>query len=128
MPFSPAELVARVGLALRRRIPPAPFVLGDRAKRRVTLAGRPLRLTATEYRLLHALSLDAGGATTYESLLRRVWGGRDGANPTGYGRPLPARPRSSSASSPRPFVTVPSYGVGNSPSKRWSGPPVRQRT
>ena len=83
-PFSPAELVARVGLALRRRTPPAPFVLGDlaidRAKRRVTVAGRPVRLTATEYRLLHALSLDAGGATTYESLLRRVWGGRDGSN------------------------------------------------
>ena len=84
-PFSPAELVARVGLALRRRTAPAPFVLGDlaidRAKRRVTVAGRPVRLTATEYRLLHALSLDAGGATTYESLLRRVWSGRDGANP-----------------------------------------------
>ena len=84
-PFSPAELVARVGLALRRRTPPAPFVLGDlaidRARRRVTVAGRPVRLTATEYRLLHALSLDAGGATTYESLLRRVWGGRRGGNP-----------------------------------------------
>ena len=39
-----------------------------------------MRLTATEYRLLHALSLDAGGATTYESLLRRVWGGRVGVN------------------------------------------------
>ena len=83
-PFSSAELAARVGLALRRRTAPAPFVLGDlaidRAKRRVTVAGRPVRLTATEYRLLHALSLDAGGATTYESLLRRVWGGRDGGN------------------------------------------------
>ncbi len=83
-PFSPAELVARVGLALRRRTSPAPFVLGDlaidRAKRRVTVAGRPVRLTATEYRLLHALSLDAGGATSYESLLRRVWGGRAGGN------------------------------------------------
>ena len=91
MPFSPAELVARVGLALRRRIPPAPFVLGDRAKRRVTLAGRPLRLTATEYRLLHALSLDAGGATTYESLLRRVWGRA--------GRRQPNRLRSSTTGS-----------------------------
>ena len=77
-PFSPAELAARVGLALRRRTAPGPFRIGelaiDRAKRRVTLAGRPLRLTATEYRLLHALSLDAGGATSYESLQRRVWG------------------------------------------------------
>ncbi len=32
------------------------------------------RLTATEHRLLHALSLDAGGASTYEALQRRVWG------------------------------------------------------
>ena len=84
-PFSAAELAARVGLALRRRDAPEPFVLGDlvidRAKHRVTLDGRPVRLTAIEYRLLHALSLDAGGATTYESLQRRVWGEAGGANP-----------------------------------------------
>ena len=77
-PYSPAELAARVGLALRRRTAPGPFRIGeleiDRAKRRVTLAGRAVRLTATEYRLLHALSLDAGGATTFEALQRRVWG------------------------------------------------------
>ena len=30
--------------------------------------------TATEYRPLHALSLDAGGATTFEALQRRVRG------------------------------------------------------
>lgn len=44
---------------------PAAFALGklaiDRATRRVTLAGRPVRLTAIEHRLLHALSLDADG-------------------------------------------------------------------
>ena len=77
-PFSPAELVARVALALRRRTVPGPFRVGDlaidRATRRVTVAGRPVRLTAIEYRLLHALSLDAGGVTTYETLQRRVWG------------------------------------------------------
>ncbi|MDE0390602.1 MAG: response regulator transcription factor, partial [Rhodospirillales bacterium] len=77
-PYSPAELAARTALALRRRTAPGPFRIGeleiDRAKRRVTLAGRPLRLTATEYKLLHALALDAGGATTYEALQRRVWG------------------------------------------------------
>ncbi|MYK68669.1 MAG: response regulator [Gammaproteobacteria bacterium] len=77
-PFSPAELAARADLALRRCGAPRPFRVGeleiDRAKRRVTVAGRPVRLTATEYRLLHALSLDAGGATTYEDLQRRAWG------------------------------------------------------
>ena len=55
-PFSPAELVARVGVALKRRAPPAAFVLGDlaidRATRRVTVAGRAVRLTATEYKIL----------------------------------------------------------------------------
>ena len=83
-PFSPAELAARVALALRRQSPPAPFRVGelalDRARHRVTLAGRPLRLTATEYRLLEALSLDAGGVATWETLIRRVWSGRGGGN------------------------------------------------
>lgn len=64
---------------------PDPFVPGnlviDRAKHRVNLAGRPARLTAIEYRLLHALSLDAGGATTYDSLQHRVWEESGGANP-----------------------------------------------
>ena len=84
-PFSPAELVARVGVALNRRAVPGLFVLGDlaidRATRRVTVAGQPVRLTAIEYKLLHALSLDAGGATPFESLRRRVWGDRGGATP-----------------------------------------------
>ena len=83
-PFSPAELAARVALALRQHSPPAPYRVGelalDRSKRRVTLAGRALRLTATEYRLLHALILDAGGVATYETLIRRVWGDKDGGN------------------------------------------------
>ena len=33
---------------------------------------RPARLTATGYRMLPALSLDAGGANSYEDLLRRA--------------------------------------------------------
>ena len=56
---------------------PEPFRLGDLvidyALRRVTVAGRPVRLTATEYELLRVLSLDAGGVSTYDALLRRVW-------------------------------------------------------
>ena len=83
-PFSHAELAARVALALRRQSPPAPFRVGelvlDRARRRVTLAGRALRFTATEYRLLEALSLDAGGVADYGTLIRRVWGGKGGGN------------------------------------------------
>ena len=83
-PFSPTELVARVGAALRRREPPRrvapeePFVLEDLTidyqGRRVTVAGSPVPLTDTEYRLLFELSVNAGMALTYEELLQGVWG------------------------------------------------------
>ena len=55
-----------------------PFVLNELtvnyAKRRVTVAGCPVRLTATEYRLLWELSKNAGQLFTHARLLRRVWG------------------------------------------------------
>ena len=83
-PFSPTELVARVRAALRRRADPyrversEPYVLGDLtidyAERRVTIAGRPVELTATEYELLAELSVNAGRVLTHDQLLRRVWG------------------------------------------------------
>ncbi len=77
-PFSPTELTARVRAALRRRDePPEPFRLGDLAihyeERRVTVAGRPVHLTTTEYNLLCVLSVNAGRVMTYDSLLRQVW-------------------------------------------------------
>ena len=79
-PFSPTELTARIRAVLRRRADPEPFVLGDLAidydRRQVTVAGRPVALTATEYELLRVLSLNAGRVTTSESLLNRVWAGR----------------------------------------------------
>ena len=80
-PFSATELIARVGAALRRRDAAGPFVLGElaiyHAERRVTVAGRVVDLTPTEYGLLRALSLNAGRVTTYESLLRQVWSERE---------------------------------------------------
>ena len=79
-PFSPTELTARIRAALRRRADPDPFVLGDLAidydRRRVTVAGRAVELTATEYELLRVLSHGAGRALTHETLLNRVWAGR----------------------------------------------------
>ena len=58
--------------------PSEPFVLGelavDYAERRVTLAGRPVQLTAIEYGLLFELSVNAGRVLTYDRLRRRVWG------------------------------------------------------
>ena len=84
-PFSPTELTARIRAVLRRRADPEPFVLGalaiDHARRRVTVAGRALELTATEYELLRALSRGAGRVLTHETLLRQVWAGRPNSNP-----------------------------------------------
>ena len=83
-PFSPTELVARVGTALRRRAAPEPFVLGDLAidysQRRVTVRGDAVELTATEYELLRVLSLDAGRVVTFDTLQRRVWPKRESAD------------------------------------------------
>jgi len=79
-PFSPTELAARIKAALRRRVadePLEPYVLGglaiDYAERRVTLDGRPVQLTATEYGLLAELSANGGRVLTYQYLLERVW-------------------------------------------------------
>ena len=80
-PFSPMELTARIGAALRRRAGADPFVLGDLAidyeHRLVTVAGRAIELTATEYELLRVLSINAGRVSTYAALRHQVWGGRD---------------------------------------------------
>ena len=79
-PFSPTELSARVRAALRRRAGPERFVLGELAirydERRVSVGGRPVGLTATEFELLRVLSLNAGRVLTYESLIRQAWGRR----------------------------------------------------
>ena len=84
-PFSGTELVARIRAALRRRTPPEPFVLGELAidydRRRVTVGGNPVVLTATEYELLRVLSLNAGRVSTYDSLLRQVWSRRGHTTP-----------------------------------------------
>ena len=83
-PFSPTELTARVSAALRNRVRPKPFVSGELAidydRRRVTLRGREVPLTATEYELLRFLSVNAGRVVTSASLLRQVWSTRDSAD------------------------------------------------
>ncbi len=85
-PFTPTELTARVGAALRRRVEPEAFRLGELTihygQRRVQVAGRAVELTATEFELLRLLSVNAGRVLTHEALLRRVWGGKDAADAT----------------------------------------------
>ena len=42
----------------------------------VSVAGRPVTLTPTEYELLRVLAQGAGRVLTHEALLRQVWAGR----------------------------------------------------
>ena len=77
-PFSPTELVARVRAALSRRVEIEPFQSGELRirydRREVTVAGRAVALTATEYELLRVRSVNAGRVVTRDVLLRRIWG------------------------------------------------------
>ena len=80
-PFGTAELLARMRAALRRaagsKDEPVVVVgdlVVDLARRRVTVSGREVHLTATEYALLKTLALNAGKVLTHGQLLRAVWG------------------------------------------------------
>lgn len=83
-PFSAQELLARVEAVLRRahpvETPPRQptLVAGDLEidflARRVTVRGREVRLSPTEYRLLACLAASPGTVLTHEYLLEKVWG------------------------------------------------------
>jgi two-component system KDP operon response regulator KdpE len=80
-PFGMGELLARMRVALRRQGSSASepvFHLGaltvDLASRLVTLDGREVQLTPTEYDLLRALVMHAGKVLTNRHLLHLVWG------------------------------------------------------
>jgi len=83
-PFSPSELLARIGAALRRRVLPdvtevrPPFVLGNLTinfvERQVSVGGQNVSLSATEYKILYELATHAGRPMTYEQILHKVWG------------------------------------------------------
>ena len=79
-PFSPTELLTRIRAALRRRARShhaAPYRLKDLTvdylSNEVTIAGRPTKLTPTEYKLLSELCANSGRVLTYDQLLQRVW-------------------------------------------------------
>ena len=82
-PFSLAELLARMRVALRHRgtlTRPAtvryerPGLLVDLEVRRVYREGAEVHLTPTEYRLLSRLVRSAGQVVTHRQLLLDVWG------------------------------------------------------
>ena len=83
-PFSPTELTARVASSLRKRRSAAspetrePYKFGDLtvdyASRAGLVSGSPVKLSATEYKLLFELSTNAGRTLTHDQILNRVWG------------------------------------------------------
>jgi two-component system phosphate regulon response regulator PhoB len=82
-PFSPQELVLRVGAVLRRLAAPAVasgglltagMIAVDPTAHRATLKGREVELTATEFRLLCTLMERQGRVQSRAQLLETVWG------------------------------------------------------
>jgi two-component system KDP operon response regulator KdpE len=80
-PFGAGELNARIRAALRRASEPeteSVFRSGDLAvdltRRVVSVEGREVLLTPTEYDILLALVRHAGKVLTHRQLLRQVWG------------------------------------------------------
>jgi len=80
-PFGVGELLARIRTVLRRQTAGTSepvFTLGglmvDLANRLVTVDGREIQFTPTEYDILRALVIYAGKVLTNRQLLRQVWG------------------------------------------------------
>jgi DNA-binding response OmpR family regulator len=81
-PFGLAELRSRIRAVLRRAgarsigddvLSVGPLRL-DRAQREVTMEGRSVRLTFSEFELLDALMADPGRLLNRQELLRAIWG------------------------------------------------------
>jgi DNA-binding response OmpR family regulator len=80
-PFSPRELVARMKAVLRRSenqqagdVVELGDVVLDRESRDVSVAGRPVELTAKEFDLLAYFLGNPGAVLSRDLLLDRVWG------------------------------------------------------
>ena len=93
-PFSPTEMAARIRAALRKRLEPFPRVptggsfavagLGfEYAQRRVTLAGEPVEVRATESAVLYELAVHAPRVLTHGACSNRC-GGRSGSARPGW--------------------------------------------
>jgi two-component system KDP operon response regulator KdpE len=90
-PFGPAELVARLGVALRHASRGAQDMASsvvssgdlriDLGRRLVFVANVEIHLTPIEYRLLATLAKHGGMVLTQRQLLREVWGPGEGHQP-----------------------------------------------
>ncbi len=80
-PFRTGELLARLRMAQRHRLPVSadkPLIYGsltvDLSSRTVKKNGVPVKLTATEYSLLALFVRNAGKVLTHHYILEQVWG------------------------------------------------------
>lgn len=80
-PFGVGELLARIRASLRRSLQQVaePVFNSDDLQvdlnlRRVSLAGKEVQLTPTEYDLLRLLVVHAGKVLTHSQILKQVWG------------------------------------------------------
>jgi two-component system KDP operon response regulator KdpE len=82
-PFNLEELVARIHAVLRRAAAPTPedtalVEVGDLcidfSRRLVTVSGREVHLTPTEYEILRVMARSGGRVITHQHLFERVWG------------------------------------------------------
>jgi two-component system KDP operon response regulator KdpE len=121
-PFGMAELLARIRVALRRKLPaeegkPLPtFALGDLKvdfeRRRVFRGQEEIHLTPIEYKLLSVLVKYRGKVVTHSQLLKEVWGpAYTGQNP--YLRIFILNLRRKLEDDPtRPYYLITEPGVG----------------
>jgi len=118
-PFSTGELLARLRAAQRLVQPqavPEVFETGplkvDLTTRTVKLKGRRVKLTATEYALLHLFVKHAGKVLTHSQILREIWGGDD-ADKMGYLRVYMAYLRQKVEVNPaEPELLITEPGIG----------------
>jgi len=121
-PFGAEELLARIRAALRRATQapggqPGPLLeVGplriDQARHEVRLAGREVRLTPIEFRLLVLLARNAGKVLTHRQVLAEVWGPGQAAH-THYVRVYMAELRRKLEADPaRPRLLLTEPGVG----------------
>ena len=87
-PFGTAELLARVRASLRTNrmnvlssVPNSVFELDDLVidydRRQVSVSGRVVHLTQTEFNILSFLSQHVGKVMTYSVIIRAIWGAMD---------------------------------------------------
>ncbi len=120
-PFAVEELLARIRVALRRKTeleaPSKPFFVSgdlriDFAKRNVTVGGKYVSLTPTEYDLLSILALNVDKVMTHSQLMALVWGNAT-SNGTDNLRTCVRRLRSKIEANPaNPVYIRTSPGVG----------------